>query len=239
MKRTYSKVLLAVVLVFILSGCLYPQSKLEKNQQPNESQLELAQNAVNQYKEEKQGLVPIKTKANDTPIFQKYLIDFTALKESNTITEIPGNAYENGGIYQYTLIHPEDNPQVKLIDLRITEEIRKVNVQLDIFRSKHTYPPYGEEVSDGIFTVDYEKLNFDSHPVVKSPYSKENLPIVMDVNGQLYVDYRIDLANALKEYEHEYKEGDDIRYILAENTPFVPAYSLPYTIKDSEPVFFN
>src|SRR5699024_12802228 len=50
----------------------------------------------------------------------------------------------------------------------------------------------------------------------------------------IYVDYRIDLNNALEDYEHHYEEGDDIRYLLAENTPFVPAYSLPYTIQDGE-----
>lgn len=41
----------------------------------------------------------------------------------------------------------------------------------------------------------------------------------MDVDGNLYVDYSIDLNNALNEYDHDYKEGDDIRYILADHTP--------------------
>lgn len=59
----------------------------------------------------------------------------------------------------------------------------------------------------------------------------------MDTNGQLYVDYRIDLNDALQLYDHQYEEGNDIRFILAENTPFVPAYSLPYTIHEDEPVF--
>ncbi len=59
----------------------------------------------------------------------------------------------------------------------------------------------------------------------------------MDTKGNLYVDYRIDLNHALEEYKHDYQKGDDIRYLLAENTPFVPAYSLPYTIQDGEPVF--
>lgn len=222
-----------------LSGCLYPQDKLEKNQSPNEAQLELVQSAVDQYREDKQGLVPIKTKENDTPIFQKYLIDFSVLKENNLIDEIPGNAYEKGGHYQYTLLTPEDDPRVKLIDLRITEEIRRVNVQLDIYRSEHLYPPFGKEIADGIYNVDYKKLGFESAPSVVSPYSQENLPVVMDVNGDLFVDYRIDLMNALKEYDNDYKEGDDIRYILADNTPFVPAYSLPYTVKDDEPVFLK
>ena len=29
--------------------------------------------------------------------------------------------------------------------------------------------------------------------------------------------------------KNEYKSGEDIRYILLEDSPFVPAYSLPYS----------
>nr|WP_306798726.1 hypothetical protein [Oceanobacillus saliphilus] len=223
--------------LFLLSGCLYPQSEMEQNQIPNEEQLETVQRAIENYKEGEQGLVPIRTKPNDTPIFQKYLIDFNLLKEKGYLSEAPGNAYEKGGVYQYTLITPEDDPRVKLIDLRITEAIRSVNVQLDFYRSEHIYPAYGEKISEGVYTVDYKKLGLDSAPTVVSPYSRENLPIIMDVDGNLYVDYRIDLNNALNEYDHEYTTGEDIRYLLADNTPFVPAYSLPYTIANDEPVF--
>ncbi|MFD1038694.1 hypothetical protein ACFQ3N_09865 [Virgibacillus byunsanensis] len=236
MKLTYIRALSALLLVFILSGCLYPNNELSKNQTPNEDQLERIQQAVNTYKEEAQGLVPIKTKDSDTPIFQKYLVDFTALKNQNLISDIPGNAYENGGIYQYTLLTPEDDPRVKLIDLRVTESIRSVNVKLEIYRNKHIYPPFGEEMAEGVYTIDYEALGIEAEYVV-SPYSKENLPIVMNTDGELFVDYRVDLYNALQKYDHNYKEGDDIRYILTDHTPFAPAYSMPYTVKNGEPVF--
>ncbi|MUK87263.1 hypothetical protein GMD78_02455 [Ornithinibacillus sp. L9] len=239
MKYTYIRYCTLFVMLLLLSGCLYPNGELSKNQVPNETQLETVQNAVTQYQESSNGLLPIKTKDNDTPIFEKYLIDFTALKERNLITEIPGNAYENGGVYQYTLINPEENPEVKLIDLRITEEIRRINVKLDQYRNKHIYPPFGEEIANGLFHIDHEALGFDDPLYIKSPYSAENLPIIMDTNGTLYVDYRIDLNNALDEYEHNYSEGDDIRYLLAENTPFAPAYSLPYTLQDGEPIFMK
>lgn len=230
---------LIIILTFavLLSGCLYPESELDKNQVPNEAQLESVQAAVDQYKEENNGLVPIKTKPSDTPIFEKYLIDFNVLKEANLITEIPGNSFENGGIYQYALITPEDNPQVKLIDLRTTEDIRMVNVQLDMYRNEHLYPPFGEKIAEDVYTIDYEKLGLETEPTVVSPYSKNNLPIVMNSDGKLFVDYRIDLLAALKEYDHNYTEGEDIRFILAENTPFLPVYSLPYTIEEGEPVF--
>ncbi|SHF56995.1 hypothetical protein [Ornithinibacillus halophilus] len=239
MKFTYVKIIVLSSLIFVLSGCMYPNDQLSQNQVPNEQQLENVQDAVNQHKEKTNGLLPIKTKSSDTPIFEKYLIDFTSLRETNSIGEIPGNAYENGGVYQYALIHVEENPQVKLIDLRLTEKIRSINVKLNIYRNKHIYPPFDKEIEDGVYTIDYEKLDLDAPPVVESPYSGENLPIVMDTMGNLFVDYRVELNTALQDYEHNYKEGNDIRYILADNTPFLPVYSMPYTIKDGEPVFMN
>ncbi|GAB4073569.1 hypothetical protein GCM10028778_10720 [Barrientosiimonas marina] len=237
MRNTYYLLLCSSLMLLLLSGCLYPDDELSKNQKPNESQLEEVQSAVNQYQEKTDGLLPIRTKSEDTPIFRKHLIDFQPLKQENIMTEIPGTAYENGGTYEYTIITPDDDPRVKLIDLRISNTIRDVATRLNVYRSEHTYPPFGEEIADGVFRLDYEKLGLDSKPYVTSPYSQENLPIVMDKEGDLYVDYRIDLTRALNEYDNAYKRGDDIRYILAENTPFVPAYSLPYTIQNGDPVF--
>ncbi|WP_047980039.1 hypothetical protein [Ornithinibacillus contaminans] len=238
MKYTYRTILIALLLL-ILSGCMYPTSELDKNQVPNEVQLEMVQAAVEHYQEQTGGLLPIRTKSNDTPIFEKYLIDFTTLKESNSIADVPGNAYENGGVYQYAILNPETNPQVKLIDLRLTEAIRSVKIRVNAFRDKHIYPPFGERIDDGIFEIDYDKIGIDSPPLIDSPYSDVTLPLVMDANGEIYVDYRIDLNNALQTYEHTYQEGDDIRFILAENAPFLPAYSVPYTIKNDEPVFMD
>lgn len=234
---TYIKRISVIFIVLLLTGCLYPKSELTKNEAPNEDQLEIVQTALEKYQEKTGGLMPIKTKPSDTSMFEKYLIDFNILKEKNIISDIPGNAYENGGIYQYTLITPEEDPRVRLIDLRVTEAIRKVSVKLDIYRSKNTYPPFGDEIEKGIYTIDYKELGFSNEQYVVSPYSNKNLPIIMDVDGQLYVDYRIDLTDALETYDHDYKEGEDIRWILADNTPFAPAYSLPYTILDGEPNF--
>src|SRR5699024_4977063 len=177
---TYIRLFSPILIIFLLTGCLYPESELSKNKEPNNSQLEKVQSAVDQYHEQTDGLLPIKTKDSDTPIFQKYLIDFQALKEQNIMTEIPGTAYENGGIYQYTIMTPEDDPRVKLIDLRISDAIREVDVKLNVYRNEHIYPPFGKEIAEGIFQIDHEKLGLDSQPYVVSPYSQENLPIVMD-----------------------------------------------------------
>ncbi|WP_077326699.1 hypothetical protein [Virgibacillus siamensis] len=237
MKHTAVQVSIAFTIMILLTGCLYPEGELSKNKIPNEAQLKMMQSAVDSYQEQTGGLLPIKTKDKDTPKFRKYLINFKILKEHNIISEIPGTAFENGGIYQYTIIHAETDPTVKLIDLRVTDAIRELNMKINMYRNEHLYPPFGQRIADGVFKIDYKKLGLESEPYVVSPFSHKNLPIVMDAKGKLYVDYRIDLNEALKEYDHKMKKGEDIRTLLAEHSPFVPSYSLPYTIQNGEPVF--
>src|SRR5690625_3445872 len=237
-KSVFMLVLLTMTLV-TLTGCLYPQDELAKNKIPNEEQLEMVQTAVLQYMDETDGLLPIKTKDNDVDDYEKYLIDFNMLKERQLISEPPGTAYENGGVYQYGVVTPEEDPRVKLIDLRITEAIRSVNIKLNTYRNKHTYPPYGEEVADGLYEVNYDKLGMKKYQEMIRPYSQNPLQLVMNTDGDLYVDYSSDLQQAIDEYEHDFEEGDDIRSILVDHYPFMPAYSMPYTIKDNEVEFLE
>ncbi|MFD1413868.1 hypothetical protein [Oceanobacillus jeddahense] len=236
MKYTY---LLAVSFVFLLlSGCMYPQSERTENQISNEEQLAIVQQAVEDYREGEDGLVPIQTKDSDTHIYEKYLIDFKQMQEKGYLSELPGNSFEEGGVYQYTIVNPEDDLQVRLIDLQTTEQLRSVNVRLDVYRQEHTYPAYGQQITDQIYTVDHEKLGLDEPPTVKSPFSQADLPIVMDLDGKLYIDYSYDLNQALEESDN-YEEGEDVRHLLVDNTPFVPAYSMPYTVEDGQAVFME
>lgn len=228
-----------IMIIIVLSGCLYPQSELAKNQIPNEQQVEMVQVAVEQYMEATNGLIPIRTKSSDTAIYEQYLIDFTLLKERQLIADTPGTAYENGGIYQYIIITPEEDPRVRLIDLRTTEKLREVNRKIVTYRQSNLYPPFGEQASEGLYYLNYEKLGYDVEPMVVSPFTNTNLPILMNPDGELFIDYRIDLQQALQEFDHQLEEGDDIRSVLEDNYFFVPAYSVPYTIENNEPVFLN
>ncbi|MBB6452198.1 hypothetical protein HNQ94_000643 [Salirhabdus euzebyi] len=238
MKKKWQLVFV-LFLLLITTGCLYPNDRLAKNQVSNDLQLQTVQQAVESYREAKTGLLPIKNRNSDTPIFIKYPVDFNALKQNGFLASTPGNAFEEGGFYQYVIINVETNPTVKVIDLRMTEKLRQLNVQLEMYRNKHLYPPFGEMISNGVYNLNHEKIGLDEPPYVVSPYSQDNLPIVIDTNGELFIDYSKDLYRALKDFPNDYEQGDDIRYILAEQYPFVPAYSLPYTIKDGEPVFFK
>jgi hypothetical protein len=225
-----------LLVLILLSGCMYPEENLAQNKIPYEAQIESVQNAVNRYQEANDGILPIKTKDAITPIYQKYLIDFKKIVPGY-IPEIPGNAFENGGIFQYVLIDVETNPTVKLLDLRMAETIRDINLRL----STNKYPPFKDQVSKNVFTLDFSKLGFSEDPVAVSPYTGTNLPFVISGEGDIYVDYRSDLYQILKEKEQSVKPGEDIRYILTQDSMFVPAYSLPYTVDSSngEPIFLD
>ncbi|MGX6442579.1 hypothetical protein ACWM35_05050 [Neobacillus sp. K501] len=225
-----------VLSVLFLSGCMYPDEKLAKNQIPYADQLQAVQQAVDSFREDNGGILPIKTKEADTPIYQKYPIDFKKIAPKY-LAEPPGNAFESGGIFQYVLVEVETNPTVKLLDLRVAETIRDIKLKI---RSMG-YPPYKEQIADNVYSLDFQKLGYKQQPYAVSPFSNQNLPYVVTGDAEIFVDYRQDLFQTLQKSEMVLKPGEDIRNILVENSMFVPAYSLPYTIDDEnkEPVFLK
>ncbi|MFD3446113.1 hypothetical protein ACFDTO_16085 [Microbacteriaceae bacterium 4G12] len=234
--RKFAILLVVILSGSILSGCLYPKDSLKANQVPYKDQLRAVQTAVDEYKKENGGLLPIKTRDMNTPIYQKYPIDFSKLS-SSFLQEPPKNAFESGGIYQYVLVDVETNPTVKLIDIRIAEQIRDLKLKLQMYRDQHQYPPFHKVLADGVYTLDYKKMGLKDDPYVVSPYSGKNLPFVIDAQGEIYVDYSADLYEILQKHPEEAKPGEDIRKLLVKDAPFVPAYSLAYTVKDKEPIF--
>ncbi|WP_070121146.1 hypothetical protein [Bacillus marinisedimentorum] len=234
----FALLLIMLLSTAMLSGCLYPEEERAGNRVPYEDQLAAVQKAVDQYRETENGLLPIKTRDMSTPVYRKYPIDFNKLIPAY-MQDAPGNSFESGGIYQYVLINVETDPEVKLIDLQTAEYIRELKVNLNLHRKKHGYPPFSEVLANGRYTLDYEKLGYSSPPKVPSPFSDSFLPLIIDNKGEVFVDYRIDLNRKLQSGEYDFEYGDDIRSILVEDSPFVPAFSVPYTIKDGEPVFLT
>jgi hypothetical protein len=221
---------------FLLTGCMYPQEELAKNQIPYQDQIQTVQTAVDAFREDNGGILPIKTKEAETPIYQKYPIEFKKITPKY-IAEPPGNAYENGGVFQYVLVNVEAKPAVKLFDLRMTEAIRDIKLRI----KTKGYPPYKEQIAKNVFSLDFNQLGYKKDPFVVSPFSNQNLTFVITGSAEVYVDYRPDLYQAMKKTDVKVKPGEDIRFILVEDSMFVPAYSLPYTwdSKKKEPVFLE
>jgi hypothetical protein len=231
------KIMTILLTISILTGCLYPEQHMSKNRVPYINQLNQVQIAVEDFQKDTDGLLPIKTRDMKTPIYQKYPIDFNRLIP-RYMSDPPGSAYENGGEYLYVLVDVEKNPTVKLIDLNTVDQIRDLKQKINIYRQVKKYPPFKAVVAKGVFSLDFKELGYHESPYVKSPFTGKNLPLVIDGNGEIYVDYRIDLYEVLKNKQYKVKQGDDIRHILADSSAFVPAYSLPYTVdKKNEPTF--
>lgn len=227
--------LISLGIMLILSGCMYPGDEKEKREIPYEDQIETIQKAVNAYKENNGGLLPIKTRENETDQYIKYPIEFSKLVPAYT-EKIPSNAFETGGIYQYVLMNVDENPTVKLVDLRIAERLRELNLRKHI----NGKLPFKEAVGENVYEIDFEAMGFKEPLKVESPYSDVLLPIVVGGDGKFYVDYSIDLNRILQEKKPDVKEGEDIRHLLTDDFPIVPAYSLPYTVNDqNEPVFMK
>ncbi|GAA0347400.1 hypothetical protein GCM10008967_42230 [Bacillus carboniphilus] len=236
MTKKFNVFIILLISTTILSGCLYPDSELSKNQIPYLDQLQSVQTAVNQFQEDEGGILPIKTKDAETPIYQKYLVDFSRIAP-RYLAEPPGNSFENGGIYQYVLVDVEENPTVRVFDLRIAERIREINLRI----KANGYPPYDEILARNVYSLDFSKIGYDTPPTVVSPFTGLELPFVVNGQGELFVDYRADLYQLLRENDYDIEPGEDIRWILVEDSVFVPAYSLPYTVESNsdEPIFMT
>lgn len=234
MKKVMSMLLFWIIISTVLTGCAYPQEKLAQNQTPYQDQVASVQSAVDQFQKDNGGILPIKTKENDTPIYEKYLIDFKKIVPKY-MAEAPGNAYESGGIFQYVLIDVETDPTVKIFDLRIAETIREIKLRMGM----QDYPPYKEQIQNHVFSIDYEKLGYKEEPVVMSPYTNQALSFVITGDAEVYIDYRKDLFQILQSSEENYEDVEDLRTILHQDSMFVPAYSLPYTLdpETKDPIF--
>lgn len=224
------------VSALLLSGCgggfLNSAEQQRIQQQVSEADLVAVQSAVNQFQQDTGGLLPIKTTALDTDIYIKYLIDFQKLVPKY-MTKIPDNAYEQGGIYQYVLWDVEQQPTVKLVDLNAAERIREVNLRVMV----QNYPAFNDKIDEYMYTLDFEKMGLDELSV-RSAYSTNFLPLVVTTNGEVVVDYRIDLQRLIKEEGLTPTQGEDIRSLLVERFDVLPAYSVPYTVNDNNEVIF-
>ena len=232
------KLLVFAVMIFavLLSACGgRPPEEKQASETPYPEMQEAVQKAVERYQEQSGGLLPIKTRDQDVDQFIKYPIEFSKIVPDFT-EKIPSNAFENGGIFQYVLMDVEENPTVKLVDLRTTEKLRDLNLRKFITGEL----PFLDPVGDNVYAVDFKKMGFKEPLTVQSPYSDTQLPIVVGGDGDFYVDYSIDLNQILMQEKHEIEPGTDIRYLLYEDSLVLPAYSMPYTVdENNEPVFMK
>lgn len=224
-----------VIMTVVLSGCLYPGEAEEGGGKiVYEEHVESIQRAVDSFREDNGGILPIRTKDEWTDQYIKYPIEFSKVIPQY-MDKIPSSSFEKGGIYQYVLMDVEENPTVKAVDLRAAEMIRDLNMRKSANGGK---VPFTDEINNGVYQVDFKQYGFKKQLTLESPYSGAHLPLVVGGDGYFYVDYSLDLQQIIDEEQPKIKEGEDIRILLEERSNIVPAYSLPYTVNEDNEVVF-
>ena len=171
----------------------------------------------------KSPLIPTKWVYDDINSLRSY-----AQEHKTKTTEITNGKHQLSSVYND-----------KIFDLRMSQVIQEYYLRISMYMQNNEYLPYKEQLHKDVYTLDYKALGYDEEPVVKSPYSQQDLKIVINPAGDIFIDYTPDLQVALQE-GHIYQAGDDIRPILTEDSLFVPAYSMAYTVdENNQPVFMT
>jgi hypothetical protein len=237
----YSKLMVYFVMLLtavLLSGCAYPNELRKENQANPAEFITVVQQAIDQF-HTKTGLLPIKNSEMDTPLYEKYVIDFVKLQKGNFLSSIPINAFESGGIFMYMIVDAETKPTVKLMDLVVFQSAVDVQQQVDAYKTKNGSLPLGVEVTNGFHYVDFAKLG-KKQPEIKSTYNRLSFIsfLINDATGEIGVDYGPDLMKQIQAQalQSSLKPDQDLRELLVDNSYFVPARSFAYHWLNGQPV---
>ncbi|MCM3627444.1 hypothetical protein M3194_08705 [Paenibacillus glycanilyticus] len=223
------------VAVLSLSGCMYPKSELKQNQAAPKEAVRNVQAAIEQYQSET-GMLPMKNSDEDTPVYEKFLVDFAQLKNKGYLSSIPTAAFENGGNYYFLIINEETKPQIKLMNLVTYQQINDIQSWVNDYKGSHDGQlPKGEQAYPGYSYIDYKAMNKKS-PDLRSEYSSQTLAAIMDDTGRVYTDYGIDIMQAVqKKGDAEPGADADLRAVLVDSDMYVPVKAPVYHWVNKEP----
>ncbi|CAD2075684.1 hypothetical protein [Phocicoccus pinnipedialis] len=226
------KSIILMSVVFMLSGCLYPQSEKEKNDASKEAQVQMVQRAVEEFSKANSGILPIKTLSEQRE-YLEHQIDFGRLR--GYLSDVPTSAYENGGYYLYVIIDAEEDPKVKVADLRITEEVRSLTTRLNILGDN---VKLGEMIGPNVYQLDLDAYHLNENPTITSPFTGAELNVFYNGGREFIVDYRNDAQKIIDDKDLAFKTGDDVRSVFYEYTEVVPLYSPELTVDENNTVIF-
>lgn len=220
--------------MLLTAGCLYPQDQTPGNQASSRGAVAAVQDAVGRY-QEATGVLPIQSAEQSVPLYEKFKIDFAKMKRMGYIESLPKLAFENGGSYIFLIIDEETEPVVKLLDVAAYQGITSVQQQVDAYRKLNGNAiPAGAAADPGFHYVDFDKLGA-KQPKLNSAYSRRPLELMVDEQGRVYADYRIDIAEAMEKKPAESTDGEDLRRRLIDASDFVPVKSPVYREVDGMP----
>ncbi|WP_430022651.1 hypothetical protein [Paenibacillus sp. MABNR03] len=230
--------LLFLMLTLTVSGCMYPTQSSDDPKIAYRESVNRVQSAVEAFQKD-QGILPMINADMDTPKYEKFRVDLQKLKQQGYLDEIPGTAFESGGSAYFLIQNEETAPTVKVMDLQTVQKVNDVQRMINQYKTVHNGKlPAGEELYTGLYAVDMKQAAQAGAPMVtlKSVYSGQELPFMMDDAGNVYVDYAFDIMQAVEKSDRSPAEADDVREFLLEHSHFVPVKSVPYTWQNNAPV---
>lgn len=230
--RRYCLYIILSGLLLVVSGCGQRTDAREAARHvAYKAQIAAVQDAINSYKK-KTGVLPIKNSTESTPVYRKYRIDFKKLEDY--LPNPPSDAYEQGGDFEYVLVHPETEPTVKVIDMALVGAVQDLDQQIQNYYDHHQFAPIKGIMANGRYSIDFKALNYRQALTVISPYSGRPLGLFLDENAKVEIDYLPDIYDTVKKSGKTYKTGMDLRILLVDKFPYVPINSVPYTMKNGK-----
>lgn len=226
-------IILLIILPLGLAGC----GSSPRNQVPPQETVPAVQAAVDRYILTHKS-PPIKPRTGVSGEYERYAVDFHALRQTLQLSEVPANAYESGGPYYYVLLQEPDGWQVKLIDMLVWQTVTDIQAKADTYRTQTGRVPAAAEHADGLYILDAEALGLDTH-LVRSVYSPQMLPLVITEDGTVVIDYAFEIMKRIQLLGDEFQPAEnlcDLRDLLISESFMVPVHSLPYIWLDGEPV---
>lgn len=220
--------------LLLAGGCMYPDELRQETDRLPEH-VAMVQSAADQFWEQNKRF-PIREdpgRAKASP-YEKYVIDFSKLE--GYISQIPPSSFEKGGNFLYVLVVSENRMQVRLVDLRVTDRLRNLQMAVDAYREKRKRLPASASAGEGFYAVDFQAMGLEEERI-PSPYTAGlSLPLVMNRQGKLYVDYRPEILRMMQEGKRKKDEAGDLREWLIRDSIFVPARSPGMRLEGGEPV---
>lgn len=231
----FARLLLSLTILLLIAGCMYPNSERRENQVLPSESIFLVQHAVDEY-HQATGVLPIKNSTMETPIYEKYPVHFKQLIQHNVLSTIPANAFENGGTNYYVLIHAEQDPEVKLLDLITMQKAADIKREVEAYQANHAQElPLGESVSTGFHRLDFNKMGLKVQQV-RSVYSDQYLSFLIHDSGEIVVDYAPEIMKVLTKLKITSPDPKtDLRSYLVSESFYVPAKSFPYYWVNGQP----
>ncbi|WP_138227705.1 DUF3939 domain-containing protein [Paenibacillus algicola] len=225
---------IALIGVLLLSGCMYPNEDSQEEQVSYRESVRRIQGAVDDYFKET-SLLPIMTAGEEIPRYEKYRVDLDKLKNMGYMDEIPTTAFEKGGSGRFLIINEEQEPLVKVMDLLTVQKINDMQMSVDRYKSDQGKLPAGEELYPGFTAVDISKTDAKNWKL-KSFYSGQDVVLMMDQGGKVYIDYAFDIMQAIQKNGQEPQPDQDLRVYLESESFYVPVKSVPYRWENNQPV---